>query len=92
MQYYLIVLIIATMAAGARTMFEIAYQGMAVEHGAAPNRETYFLIALAFWFVIMMITNVLIITNKDLKFRNPLIALQTLGIFGPIIYMLINSK
>ena len=92
MQYYLIVLIIATMAAGARTMFEIAYQGMAVEHGAAPNRETYFLIALAFWFVIMMIANVLIITNKELKYRNILTAFLTLGVLGPIIYMLIYGK
>jgi hypothetical protein len=92
MQYYLIVLVVVTMAAGARTMFEIAYQGMALEHDAAPNPETYFLIAVAFWFVIMMIANVLIITNKGLKYRNPLIALLSLGILCPIIYMLINSK
>jgi len=92
MQYYLVALAIATMAAGARTMFEIAYQGMALEHDAAPNHETYFFIALAFWFVIMMIANVLIITNKELKYRNILTAFLTLGVLGPIIYMLIYGK
>jgi len=92
MKYYLMALVVVIMGAGARTMFEIAYQGMALEHDAAPNRQTYFLIALAFWFIIMMIADILIITNKDLKYKNVLTAFLTVGVLAPVIYMLISSK
>ena len=92
MKYFLIALLIVIMGAGARTMFEIAYQGMALEHDAAPNPQTYFYIALALWFVTMMVADVLLLTNKEVKYRNPLIALLTVGVLGPVIYMLINSK
>jgi hypothetical protein len=92
MKYYLIAILVVIMAAGARTMFEVAYQGMAIEHDAAPNHQTYFLIALAFWFVMMMIADVLLITNKDQKYRNVLIAFLTIGVLGPVIYMYLNNR
>jgi hypothetical protein len=80
------------MGAGARTMFEIAYQGMALEHGSSPNPETYFYIFIALWYVLMMVADILLLTRKNMKFRNVLIMLFSLGVFGPIIYMLINSR
>ena len=92
MKYYLIALLLVIMGAGARTMFEIAYQGMALEHAAAPNPETYFYIFMALWFVLMMVADILLLTNKNLKFRNALIAIFSVGVVGPIAYMLINSK
>ena len=92
MKYYLIAILVVIMAAGARTMFEVAYQGMALEHDAAPNHQTYFLIALSFWFVIMMIANVLLITNKEVKFRNILIGFLSVGVLGPVIYMYIHNR
>ena len=92
MKYYLIALLLIIMGAGARTMFEIAYQGMALEHDAAPNRETYFYIFMALWFVLMMVADILLITNKNLKFKNALVALFSVGVIGPIVYMLINRK
>ena len=39
-----------------------------------------------------MVADVLLLTNKEVKYRNPLIALLTVGVLGPVIYMLINSK
>ena len=92
MKYYLIAILLVIMGAGARTMFEIAYQGMALEHGATPNRQTWFYIFLVLWFVLMMVADILILTNKSLKFRNTLAALLAPGVLGPVIYMLINSK
>ena len=92
MKYYLIALLVIIMGAGARTMFEIAYQGMALEHDAAPNPKTYFYIFMALWFVLMMVADILLLTNKKLKHKNALVGLFTVGVFVPIIYMLINSK
>ncbi len=92
MKYYLIALLLIIMGAGARTMFEIAYQGMALEHGSSPNPETYFYIFIALWYVLMMVADILLLTRKNMKFRNVLIMLFSLGVFGPIIYMLINSR
>ena len=92
MKYYLIALLLIIMGAGARTMFEIAYQGMALEHGSSPNPETYFYIFLALWYVLMMVADILLLTRKNMKFRNAFVALFSVGVLGPIIYMLINSK
>ena len=92
MKYYLIALLLVIMGAGARTMFEIAYQGMALEHGSSPNPETYFYIFLALWYVLMMVADILLLTRKNMKFRNVLVALFSVGVLAPIIYMLINSK
>ena len=92
MKYYLIALLFVIMGAGARTMFEIAYQGMALEHDAAPNPQTYFYIFMALWFVLMMVADILILTNKTLKYRSVLAGLLTVGVLGPVIYMLISSK
>ena len=55
MKFYLIALLLIIMGAGARSMFEVAYQGMALEHGATPNPETYFYIFIALWYVLMMV-------------------------------------
>ena len=92
MKYYLIALLLVIMGAGARTMFEIAYQGMALEHDAAPNPQTYFYIFMALWFVLMMIADILILSNKTLKFRNAFAAALSVGVLGPIVYMLIRSR
>ncbi len=92
MKYYLIALLFVIMGAGARTMFEIAYQGMALEHDAAPNPKTYFYIFMALWFVLMMVADILLITNKTLKFRKALIGVLSIGVLAPIAYMLIFSK
>jgi hypothetical protein len=92
MKYYLIILLLIIMGAGARTMFEIAYQGMALEHDAAPNPKTYFYIFMALWFVLMMVADILLLSNKTLKYRNPLIGSLSVGVLAPIAYMLIFSK
>jgi len=92
MKFYLLALLVIIMGAGARTMFEIAYQGMALEHGASPNPETYFYIFIAVWYVLMMVADILLLTHKDLKFKNILVGAFSFGVLGPVIYMLINSK
>ena len=92
MKYYLIALLLVIMGAGARTMFEIAYQGMALEHDAAPNPKTYFYIFMALWFVLMMVADILLLTNKTFKYRTALIASLSTGVLVPITYMLIFSK
>ena len=73
-------------------MFEIAYQGMALEHDAAPNPKTYFYIFMALWFVLMMVADILLLTNKTFKYRTALIASLSTGVLVPITYMLIFSK
>ena len=92
MKYYLLALLIIIMAAGARTMFEVAYQGMAGEHDATPSGQTLHLILLAFWFVGMMICDVLILGKKNLPFRNWLIALLSVGVLGPVVYMIYSNQ
>lgn len=92
MKYYLIGLLFVIMGAGARTMFEIAYQGMALEHDAAPNPQTYRYIFMALWFVVMMVADVLLLTNKNLKNRTGLIVFLSIGVLAPIIYMLTVGK
>lgn len=92
MKYYLIALLLIIMGAGARTMFEIAYEGLALEHDAAPDTKTYFHIFIVFWYILMMVADILILTNKTLKFRNLAIVALTVGVAGPIIYMLSSSK
>ena len=91
-KYYLIFLLIIIMGAGARSMFEIAYQGMAFEHGATPNAETYPYIFTALWYVVMMVCDVLLITNKTLRYRSLFIGLISIGVFAPIAYMLLHGK
>src|ERR1035441_10055086 len=92
MKYYLLALLLIIMGAGARSMFEIAYQGMAFEHGATPNAETYPYIFLALWYVAMMVCDVLLLTNKTFRYRNFLIGLISAGVFVPIAYMLLRSR
>jgi amino acid permease len=79
------------MGAGARTMFEIAYHGMAFEHGAAPNAETYPLIALAIWFILMMVADIVLLRKKELPYRGVLIAIVSLAVFIPVIYMFTHN-
>ena len=90
MRYYLIVLLFVIMGAGARTMFEIAYQALGREHDFAPAADTTRLIFLALWFVLMMVVDVLLIANKNLRYRNVFISLLTIGVLVPTIYKFIN--
>ena len=87
MKYYLIVLLFIIMGAGARTMFEIAYHGLTKEHGLTPDNETQQLILLTLWFVAMMIADVLLLNYKQIRYRNIFIALLSVGIVAPTLYM-----
>ena len=89
MRYYLIALLLVIMGAGARTMFEIAHQGLTQEHGLTPDSETQDLIFLALWFVVMMMFDVIVLRNKELKNRNIFVVLLSLGVFAPVIYKLL---
>ena len=84
MKIYLIALLFVIMGAGAYTMFEVAYQGMALEHDAAPNPETYFYIFTALWYVLMMVADILLLTHKSIRFKNALLGLFTLPV--PILF------
>ncbi|MDB5284223.1 MAG: hypothetical protein JWO06_3298 [Bacteroidota bacterium] len=88
---YLVVLLLIIMGAGGRTMFEIAYHGMAFEHGSTPNADTYPLIFLALWYVVMMVLDVILLRNKDLKARYLFIGLVSVGVFVPAIYMFMTK-
>ena len=78
------------MVAGARTMFEIAHQALGREHDFAPAADTTRLIFLALWFVVMMMVDVIVLRNKELKNRNIFIVLLSLGVFVPLVYMLLT--
>ena len=86
MKYYLIALLFVIMGGGARTMFEIAHQGLTQEHGLTPDADTQKLIFLALWFVVMMIVDVILIRNKELKNRPLFIGLLSVGVLVPVIY------
>jgi hypothetical protein len=90
MKYYLIAILFIIMAAGARTMFEIAHQALGREHDFAPAADTARLIYLALWFVVMMMADVILLRNKELKHRNTLIALLSAGVLVPAIYQFIS--
>jgi len=75
MRYYLIALLFVIMGAGARTMFEIAHQALGREHDFGPEADTTRLIFLALWFVVMMVIDVILLRNKELKNRNIFIGL-----------------
>lgn len=91
MKYYLILILFTIMGAGARTMFEIAYQALGREHDFAPAADTTRLILLAGWFILMMVIDVILITHKELRFRNTFILLLSLGVFCPTIYMFLTK-
>ena len=78
------------MAAGARTMFEIAHQALGREHDFAPAADTTRLIFLALWFVAMMVVNVILLRHKEIKNRNIFIALLSVGVIVPAVYQFIN--
>lgn len=90
MKYYLLLLLFLIMAAGGRTMFEIAYHGLVKEHGLTPDSETQQLILLAVWYISMMIVDVLLLNYKEVRYRNLFITLLTLGILAPTIYMFLT--
>lgn len=91
MKYYLIALLLIIMGAGARTMFEIAHQALGREHdGLAPAKDTTQLILLALWFFLMVIPLVILLRNKDLRNRNVYVALLSVSILGPSVYMLLT--
>ena len=79
------------MAAGARTMFEIAYQALGREHDFAPAADTTRLIFIALWFVLMMMVNVVLIRNKQIPYRYVAIILLSIGVVGPIAYKLATT-
>lgn len=87
MRYYLIAILFVIMGAGARTMFEIAHQALGREHDFAPAADTTRLIFLALWFIVMMVVDVIVLRNKELKNRASFIALLTLGVTLPAAYM-----
>lgn len=91
MKYYLLALLLLIMGAGARTMFEIAYHALGREHGFAPENDTMRLIMLALWFVAMMIADVILLRHAELKNRNMLIVLLSIGVLTPIVIKLISS-
>ena len=91
-KYYLLFLIVVIMSAGGRTMFQIAFNGMAKEHDGAPDRETTGLMLLAIWFILMMVTSILLLNYKNIRYRTFLIALLSVGIFAPTIYMFLTQK
>jgi len=88
MKYYLIVLLFIIMCAGARTMFEIAHQALGREHDFAPAADTTRLILLAVWFILMMISDIILLRHKEIKNRSAFIALISLGVIAPSVYML----
>ena len=90
MKYYLIALLFIIMSAGARTMFEIAHQALGREHDFAPAADTTRLIFLTLWFVIMMVLDVILLRNKELKNRNVFIGLLSVGVLVPTIYKFIS--
>lgn len=90
MKYYLFALLALIMAAGARTMFEIAYHALGREHGFAPESDTQILIALAIWFVVMMMVAVVLIRHRELKNRNLYIALLSIGVLAPVAYQILS--
>ena len=92
MKYYLPALLLLIMATGARTMFHAAYNGMAVEHEFAPNAATSFYMIFSLWYVLLMIVDIILMRNKDLKGRNIYVALLSVAVFAPIIYMLVSKQ
>ena len=90
MKYYLVALMFVIMGAGARTMFEIAYEGMAKEHDFSPAKSTMMLIFLTLWYIGMMVFDVLLLTKKNLPAKNILIIFFSLGVFVPTIYMMLT--
>ena len=90
MRYYLIILLLFIMGAGARTMFEIAHQALGREHDFAPARDTTRLILLALWFVAMMIFDVVLLRHPEIKNRKRLSVLLTTAIALPAVYMFLT--
>lgn len=90
MKYYLVALLFIIMGAGARTMFEIAHQGLTQEHGLTPDGETQKLIFLALWYVVMMVADIVLLRHAEIKMRNVFIALMSIGILIPTVYMFLT--
>jgi hypothetical protein len=85
-KYYLVLLLLVIMFAGARTMFEIAYQGMAFEHDEMSKKVAY-LIGIAGWFVLMMIADVWVLMHPKLKQNLLIVLLLSIGVWGPAIFL-----
>jgi hypothetical protein len=90
MRYYLIILLFLIMAAGARTMFEIAHQALGREHDFAPAADTTRLIFLALWFVVMMMADVILLRHRELRHRNVFVVSLSAGVLVPAIYQFIS--
>jgi hypothetical protein len=88
MKYYLIVLLLVIMGAGARTMFEIAHNALGMEHDSmVPDQQTSVYIFVTLWYILMMVADVLLLFYKEVRYRNVFIALLTIGIIAPTVYM-----
>lgn len=91
MKYYLIALLAVIMGAGARTMFEVARKGALHDThdtvGFGPDTDTIYLIFLIIWFLLMMIADVLLLNYTELNNRIVYIALLSVGVLVPTVYM-----
>lgn len=91
MKYYLLALLVVIMGAGGRTMFEVAKNGAMHDTkdtlGFGPDTETWVLIGLAIWYLLMMSADVLLLNYPNVKNRALYIALLSAGVFVPAIYM-----
>ncbi|HWB64964.1 MAG TPA: hypothetical protein VG603_15710 [Chitinophagales bacterium] len=88
MKYLLLAVLLITIGMASYAMFQIAYAAMAGEHGALPSGEIIRWMMFTFWFLLMMVTDVIVLRNKALKARNILAGLVTIGVLLPAVYML----
>ena len=88
MKYYLLALLVIIMGAGARTMFEIAHNALGMEHDSmAPDRETAVYIFVTVWYILMMVADVLLLFYREQRFKYAFVALLTVGVIAPTLYM-----
>ena len=92
MKYYLIGLLLLIMAAGARTMFEIAHHALGREHDFGPEADTTRLIFLALWYVLMMVVDVLLLNYRQIRYHFFGVALLSIGVTAPTIYMFLTHS
>lgn len=92
MKYYLLLLLFVIMGAGARTMFEIAHHALGREHGFAPAADTTRLMLLTLWYIAMMIIDVILLNNKEFRFRNIMVGILSTGVLIPTVYMFLTHR
>ena len=90
MKYYLIAILLVIMGVGARTMFEVAYHGLVIEHGLTPDTETQQLIFLTLWFVSMMVADVLLLNYRQIRYHFLWVIVLSVGVITPTLYMFLT--